>query len=131
MADWRPEAKLRGVDLGLTQQEREFLVTALDQWGGPARPTDAVARLAGFAGRVEMADAANRIRTVLESDGHLARHEWRSTLVAAELVFGSDTYGAGVEWEIVTGADDAASLNLLRQLQRKLVGVCPPARRPD
>jgi hypothetical protein len=78
-----------------------------------------------------MADAVNRIRTVLHSDGHLARREWRSTLVAAELVFGSDTYGAGVEWEIVTGADDAESLNVLRELQRKLVGVCPPTRSPN
>ncbi len=121
-----PDEKLRAVDLGLTNEERVFLVTALEQWGGPARPTDEVARVADFHSATEMADGLDRIAEALVSGEPLSRRDWRRSLVAAEIVFGSDTYGAGVEWETVTGRDDAESLKVLRELQRKLVGVCPP-----
>jgi len=43
------------------------------------------------------------------------------------LIFGSDTFGAGVEWETVTGRDEIADLALLREVQRRLVAVCPRA----
>ena len=32
----------------LTAEERTFLVRGLDQWGGPAMPTDEIAHLLGF-----------------------------------------------------------------------------------
>jgi hypothetical protein len=40
-------------------------------------------------------------------------------------MFASDTFGAGVEWEIVTGRDESEDLRLLRAVQRKLVAVGP------
>jgi hypothetical protein len=42
-------------------------------------------------------------------------------LVATEIVFASDVFGAGVEWSTVTGSTDAETIAVLRQLQRKLV----------
>jgi hypothetical protein len=73
-----------------------------------------------------MADGTEQMRDALASGAAISRRDWKRALIATELIFGSDTFGAGVEWEIVTGRDEGADLRLLRELQRKLVGVCPP-----
>lgn len=120
-----PSEQLRPVDLGLTEDECEFLRAGMREWGGPASPSDDVAQLCGFADIAAMDDGLHRIDSALAEHRALRREDWRRALVATEIVFGSDTYGAGVEWQIVTGRDDSESLATLRELQRKLVGVCP------
>lgn len=121
-----PDEIMRPVDLGLTQSEIAFIVAGLDQWCGPARPEPESARLVGFGSLQEMAAGLDRIQDRLATVGQLSRRDWKHVLIATELIFGSDTFGAGVEWETVTGRDEVADLALLRELQRKLVGVCPP-----
>jgi hypothetical protein len=71
-----------------------------------------------------MSAATEKLRRSLESDEPLSRRDWRRVVVLTELIFGSDTFGAGVEWGTVTGRDEVADLALLRELQRKLVAVC-------
>ena len=120
-----PDEMLRPVDLGLTQDERRFIIDGLAQWGGPARPRREPAVLAGFTNAEEMDSGAERFQRALESEEPLSRRDWRRVVVLTELIFGSDTFGAGVEWETVTGRDEIADLRLLREVQRKLVAVCP------
>ena len=120
-----PDEVLRPVDLGLTQDEWRFIIDGLAQWGGPARPRHEPAVLAGFANAEEMDSGAERFLRALESEEPLSRRDWRRVVVLTELIFGSDTFGVGVEWETVTGRDEVADLRLLREVQRKLVAVCP------
>lgn len=57
------------VKVDLTEEECALLVRGLEEWGGPARPTDAVARAMGFESvqaRHERGDAEtiHRLREV-------------------------------------------------------------------
>jgi hypothetical protein len=121
-----PDELLRPVDLGLSRDEVEFMVAGFGQWNGPARPEPGPAQLVGFDNADEMADGIPRLRDALRGGAPLSRRDWRRALIATELIFGSDAFGAGVEWEVVTGRDDRRDVGLLREIQRKLVGVCPP-----
>ena len=125
MVERDPDEELTPDDFGLTQLECDFLVAAIGQFGGPASSTDPAASLLHFEGAAAMSDGLKRINGRLRKRMPLSRLDWRRAQVAAELSFGSDTYGAGVEWETVTGLDDCESLLDLRRVQRKLVGVCP------
>lgn len=122
-----PNEPLRPVDLGLTEDELSFIAAGLAQWGGPARARPESAAAVGFEDVEEMERATERLRRSLRADEALTRRDWQRVLVLTELVFGSDTFGAGVEWETVTGRDEIADLVLLRHVQRKLVAVCPRA----
>jgi hypothetical protein len=117
---------LRPVDLGLNQAEVEFILDGFDQWGGPAGPQPESAQLMGFRSADDMASSLNGMRDALAAGEAMSRRAWKRALIATELLFGSDTFGAGVEWETVTGRNDVEDLRLLRGIQRKLVGVCPP-----
>jgi hypothetical protein len=120
-----PDELLRPVDVGLNRDEVELMVEGFGQWYGPARPEPESAQLVGFESADEMADGVSRLRAALRGGAALSRRDWKRALIATELIFGSDAFGAGVEWEIVTGRDDRRDLRLLREVQRKLVGVCP------
>jgi hypothetical protein len=119
-----PSEVKRAVDLGLSQDEVRFLVDALSQFSGPARPSPEIAFALGYADAQEMRRGLDEIEHGLRTAEPLARRDWKRSLIAAEVSFGSDTFGAGVEWETVTGRDEGESLKRLRELQRKLVGVC-------
>jgi hypothetical protein len=114
-----PGEPLRRVDLDLTRDVLSFVIAGLGQWGGPARPEPESAGIAGFRDVEEMSAATERLRRSLESDEPLSRRDWRRVVVLTELIFGSDTFGAGVEWGTVTGRDEVTDLALLRELQRK------------
>lgn len=51
----------------------------------------------------------------------MSRTDWTRALLASEIVFASDVVGAGVEWPTVTGWSDVETIELLRELQRKLM----------
>jgi hypothetical protein len=116
----------------LTSDERELLWQGLHQWGGPTRPTDAVARVIGFENVDAMHGEGQRIREAIRAGDPLSRHDWRRALVATEIAVASEYYGAGSDWEIVTAFDDGRSLSLLRGVQRRLAGLrAPPRRSPE
>jgi hypothetical protein len=116
------------VDPGLSTEERELLWQGLHQWGGPTRPTDAVARVIGFSS-VDVMHAEKRpIIDRLKEGQPLVKRDWERALVATEIVFASYFYGAAGDWEIVTGWDDDRTLRVLRGIQRKLGGFRAPPR---
>jgi hypothetical protein len=106
----------------LTDDERHLLRTALDQWGGPARPTDALAVALGFTDVDDFYSETRKVAALLAGGGDLSPLDATRVLAAAEVVFASDVFGAGVEWETVTGFSDAETIAALRGIQRKLVG---------
>ena len=96
----------------------------LHQWGGPTRPTDAVAQVIGFADVETMQSDARRIRRALRDESPLSKRDWQRALVATEIVLASSFYGAAGDWEIVAaGWDDQRTLGTLRRLQRRLAGL--------
>lgn len=74
----------------------------------------------GFQDAETMSNQAWDFWLRIERGDVLAPDEWRSVLMAAEVVFSSDVVGSGLDWPITTGISDAESIAILRGLQRKL-----------
>jgi len=105
----------------LSADERDMLREGLLQWGGPASLTEALAVAMGFRGVDDFFVQSHRLRgSILNGEG-LSREDWTRALLATEIVFVSDTLGAGVEWSTVTRFNDSETLRVLRGLQRKLL----------
>ena len=79
----------------LTDEERSLLRTALDQWGGPARPTDALAVALGFNDVAHFYSEADRLAELLATRRELDPFDATRVLAAAEVVFASDVFGLG------------------------------------
>ena len=68
------------------------------------------------------------IRRLLDDGSDLTKRDLQRALIATEIVWASNYYGAGNDWEIVAW-DDERTLRTLRQIQRKLAGLRAPPRR--
>lgn len=110
----------------LTGPEVELLTRALLEWGGPARCSDELAVGMGFAGARDLLEQCRRFRVALGEDAPLGAGDWARILLATEIVFVSDLAGSGVEWSATTGRDDAATIRMLRAVQRKLARTVSP-----
>lgn len=106
--------------MDLTHDERLLLRYGLNQWGGPARCTDAFALAMGFNSREHLHEDLPRLIDALEAEAPLKGDDWRRVLLATEVVFISDIVGAGLDWSIVTGFLDEVSIQRLRSIQRKM-----------
>ena len=82
----------------------------------------------GFENVEALYRQADRISEQLRSGASLAAADLARALIATEFVFASDYYGAGWDWEHVTGFSDEDTIKRLRGVQRKLIGVArlPP-----
>ena len=79
-----------------------------------------------------MQSDARRIRRALRDGSPLSKRDWQRALVATEIVLASSFYGAAGDWEIVAaGWDDQRTLETLRRLQRRLVGLRAAPRSRD
>jgi hypothetical protein len=107
----------------LTKDERGVLGRGLREWGGPAAPTDEIARLIGFSDVRALHDDGRRIADAIYAGEPLAPDDWRRALLATELVFASDVVGSGVDWQSTAGISDEETIRLLRGVQRKLIRI--------
>lgn len=89
--------------------------------GGPASPTDALARAIGFQSSVDLGQGeGRRLRDALRLGTPLTPGDWRRILLATEIVFASDVVGAGTNWPITTGLSDQETITALRTIQKKI-----------
>ncbi|RKR73404.1 hypothetical protein [Frondihabitans australicus] len=107
-------------DLDLTGEERALLRRGLNEWGGPARPTDALAVMLGFADKNDLWRSGEYLRKLLQAQESMTATDWHRILFAVEVVFVSDRWGSGWDWSITTGFSDEATIGILRSIQRKL-----------
>ena len=107
----------------LTRVERDLLAQGVLQWGGPARPSAALATALHVASVDALVDAGMRLCDKLRGTDTLSEEEMIFALVSTELNFASDRWGAGYEWATVSGYSDEETITLLRRLQVKLVAV--------
>lgn len=108
------------VHVDLTSDEVVLLAGALVDWGGPAHPTEALARALGFAGLRDLGTEGNRIAQDIRHGRPLTPLDWTRALLSAEICFGSDLLGTGSEWDCIHGGNDEDWLRTLRGLARKL-----------
>ena len=111
------------VAVQLSDDERALLVRGLGEWGGPTRPTDALARAMGSKNVAGLLADTKRVAMRLEARESLTAADWARALIATEIAFASDYYGSGLDWATTTGFDDEETIRRLRQLQRKLISV--------
>ena len=76
----------------------------------------------GFRSVTDFFVQRQRIDGALAAGASMSSTDWRSALLATEVVFASDVVGSGVEWETTTDISDADALRLLRSVQRKVAG---------
>ena len=109
------------VKVDLTVAEQDLLVQGLAQWGGPASPTDALARAIGFQGKDDLwqgirTHPARRLAPRRAHDaGRLAAHPARDRDRLR-----SDVVGAGTDWPVTTGLSDQETVAALRAIQKKI-----------
>jgi hypothetical protein len=109
------------IKIGLTPAEQDLLVQGLAQWGGPASPTDELARAIGFRSSQDLWQGQGReLRDAVRLGQSLTARDWRRTLLATEIVFASDVVGAGTDWPITTGLSDQETITALRAIQKKI-----------
>ena len=106
--------------VALSSDERRFLRAALLDWGGPARPTDALAVALGFTDADRLSSEAWALWLSIEAGESLSVADWRRVLLSVEIVFASDVVGSGLDWRFTSGLSDEKSITILRGLQRKL-----------
>jgi hypothetical protein len=111
------------VAIQLSGDERALLVCGLGEWGGPTRPTDALARAMGSEDVAGLLADTKRVAVQLEAGEPLSAADWARALIATEIAFASDYYGSGWDWSSTTGLGDEETIRQLRQVQRKLISV--------
>jgi hypothetical protein len=107
----------------LSWDERELLIQGVLQWGGPAHPSPALAAALHVDGIDALVAEGRRVGDKLRGTEVLSDEETIFALVSTELNFASDRWGAGYEWQTVSGYSDAETIVALRRLQAKLVAV--------
>ncbi|WP_186313493.1 hypothetical protein [Paenarthrobacter nicotinovorans] len=110
------------VQFDLDEDEREVLRRGLTEWAGPAAPTEAMALAMGFRDVDDLFAEGERIAAFIQAGRSLTKVDWCRALLATEIVFASNTVGAGLDWSIVTGYQDDETIRILRAIQRKLGG---------
>jgi hypothetical protein len=108
------------VHVQLNAEERAVLRAGLLDWGGPARPTDALAVAMGFTDAAALPSEAWALWERIDRSSSLTADDWRRVLLAVEVVFVSDVVGSGLDWRFTSGFSDAETIGVVRGLQRKL-----------
>jgi hypothetical protein len=111
------------IEVQLTPEERDLLIHGLGEWGGPTRPTEALAPAMGFDSVEELLRGTERIAAALKRGEALSPEDWARAQIATEIAFASDYYGSGWDWSITQGHEDEATIRCLRDIQRKLITV--------
>jgi hypothetical protein len=109
------------VPVDLDPAEREMLVCGLNDWGGPAYGSDALAVAMGFESIDHLGAEAPALIRAIQQGRSLSVLDWTRALVATEFAFISVVLGTGVdEWSTVNGGSGEKWIGVLRRLQGKL-----------
>ncbi|THV28723.1 hypothetical protein [Glycomyces paridis] len=111
------------IPLGFDRDEREFFARTLEESGGPAHVTDTLAVFVGFTDANDMIKRCNDIADLARRDGLIAAIDLKRAQLASEILFSSDIYGSGLDWEATTGLDNADAIALLRRIQVKMLNL--------
>lgn len=106
------------VAIELTDEERRFMVLALNEYGGPAKHAyQLLCPVVGQSNKDEWVRIINRLMEAIENNQPLSDLDWARALFLTEISFGSDLVGCGLDFE--RGSDEYR-LGVLRSLQYKV-----------
>lgn len=106
------------VAIDLTDEERRFMVLALNEYGGPAKHAyQLLGPVLGLSNKDGWVGLVDRLMESLERNEPLPDLDWARALFLTEISFGSDLVGCGLDFE--RGADESR-LRVLRSLQYKV-----------
>ncbi|BBU20533.1 hypothetical protein [Mycobacterium xenopi] len=109
------EPKLIPIDL--TDDEREFMLTVLSEFEGPAGYTPYPIKILGISTSDEFNELLIRLRRAIARKEPLSELDWARAQLLTETCWASSLIGSGLDYG--TGGDEKA-LPLLRSIQRKL-----------
>ena len=110
------EPKLIAIDLA--DDEREFMLIVLGEFGGPASYTPFPLKILGVSTSGEFDELLIRLRRAIWDREPMSALDWARALLLTETCWASNLIGSGLDYG--TGGDEKA-LPLLRSIQRKLV----------
>jgi hypothetical protein len=116
------------VAIDLTEVERDFMCTALGEWGGSASFVPLPVSLVGADSWAAFDELTKRLRHAIKNAQPISGNDWARALFLSELSFGSDIVGAGVDFSTASGFTDEEAIRVLRSLQRKIITVHPGRR---
>ena len=105
----------------LSDNERFLLRQGVLQWVGPARPSESVARSAGFDSLAESTNMVLPLVKAIDDRAPMPLAQWKRALAMTELMFGNGEFGAVFEWHTATGREDLETITALRSVQRKML----------
>jgi hypothetical protein len=106
------------VAIELTDEERELMVLALNEYGGPAKHAyQLLCPVLGQSNKGEWARLRSRLMEAIENKEPLSDLDWARALFLTEISFGSNLVGSGLDFG---PAADEYWLGVLRSLQRKV-----------
>lgn len=112
------------VQVELTDDERQVLWCGLDEWGGPASCSDSLAGAMGFADCEDLLQGDGKsIKDRIKEGEPLSQVDWKRALLATEIVFASDVVESGSDWSATTGFPDETTIQSIRRLQAKIIGL--------
>ncbi len=110
------------VEFSLTARQRQVMRAGLLEWGGPSNCTSAMARAMGFKSVETLFEQSDRLRERLRHSEPLSEADWARSLLATEICFAS-SLGSRDDWQVTTGFSDVDTIELLRELQRRLASA--------
>jgi hypothetical protein len=110
------EAEL--VAINLTNEERELIVLALNEYGGTAQHTyRLLCPVLGQSNLDEWAHLVNRLKEAVRNKKPLSDLDWARTMFLTDICFGSTLVGSGLRFG---RAADEYWFEILRSLQEKV-----------
>ncbi|MFE6920086.1 hypothetical protein ACFVAV_03480 [Nocardia sp. NPDC057663] len=104
----------------LSIRERDFVDACLASWTGISTRAPIPVRALGYSDRDHFDDEVGRLRRATSAGEKLSEVDTARVLFLSELAFGSELFGAGIEFRMVSTFDDSEGVAVLRTLQRKL-----------
>jgi hypothetical protein len=107
------------VEIDLTDDERSFMQTALNEWGGPASYAPLPITILGLTSWDEFDNLVDRLSAAIGGKTPLSDLDWARALFLTEISWASDLVGSGMDFALIHIRDEEA-VQLLRAIQRKV-----------
>jgi hypothetical protein len=106
-----------GVTVDLTEDERDFMLFALTEYGGSASYKPFPIFIVGSSTSAEFDALVQQLRVALAHHAPMAKLDWARALLLTEISWASNLIGAGLDF--ATSYRDEEAAPLLRSIQRK------------
>jgi hypothetical protein len=108
----------RLISIDLTDDERDFMRTALTEFGGTASYKPFPIKILGVSTDDEFEDLLTRLRIAIADKEALSALDWARAQLLTEMCWGSDMIGSGIDFQY--SYQDELAVPLMRSIQRRV-----------